>query len=89
MAQGVGQEAAREIKPGMVLTSKMVNPVDLAKPGQFITVSMASGGVHIKTVGRAIEAGVFGQPIKVKNEATGEVYEVVLTGPQEGTISPP
>jgi hypothetical protein len=33
-----------------------------------------------------MEGGSFGQTIRVKNEATNETFEVVLTGPQEGTI---
>jgi flagella basal body P-ring formation protein FlgA len=87
--QAVGQEAARDLKPGTVLTSRMVDPVALAKSGQFITVTLAQGNVRVKTVARAMEGGSFGQSIRVKNEATLETYEVVLTGPQEGTISPP
>jgi flagella basal body P-ring formation protein FlgA len=71
-----------------VLTARMVNPVDLAKVGQFVTVTLASGNIRIKTVGRAMQAGSYGQTIRVKNEAKEEVYEVLLTGPQEGTISP-
>lgn len=87
--QAVGQEAARDLKPGTVLTSRMVDPVALAKSGQFITITLVQGNVRVKTVARAMEGGSFGQSIRVKNEATLETYEVVLTGPQEGTISPP
>ena len=87
--QCVGQEAARDLKPGMLMTAPMVNAVDLAKVGQTITVTLNSGGIHITTVGRAMEDGTYGQSIKVKNEATKEIYQVVLTGAQEGTITPP
>ncbi|MDB5175067.1 MAG: flagella basal body P-ring formation protein FlgA [Phycisphaerales bacterium] len=89
LSQALGQEAARELKPGTVLTSRMVDPVALAKSGQFITITLAQGNVRVKTVARAMEGGSFGQSIRVQNEATREIYEVVLTGPQEGTISPP
>ena len=43
----------------------------------------------MKTVGRAMEGGSYGQTIRVKNEATGDVYQVVLTAPQEGNIGTP
>jgi flagella basal body P-ring formation protein FlgA len=89
LQQCVGQESARELKPGMIMTARMVSPVDMAKIGQFITVTLSTGNIHVKSVGRAMESGTFGQTIKVKNEATNAVYEVVLTAPQEGTISPP
>ena len=60
--------------------------VPLAKVGQLITVALQQGTIHIKTIARAMEGGSYGQSIKAKNEATGDVYEVTLTGPQEGTI---
>lgn len=86
--QAVGQQASRELKPGTVLTAPMINPVELARAGQFVTVTLISGAIRIKTVGRAMESGTFGQTVRVKNEANGELYQVLLTGPQEGTISP-
>ncbi len=86
LAQSVGQQASRDLKPGTVLTGRLVDPVPLAKNGQFVTVTLDRGGVRVKTVGRAMEGGSFGQNIKVKNEATGDIYDVILTAPQEGTI---
>lgn len=88
MKQVVAQQAARELKPGTLMTAKTVQPVPLARSGQFVTVVLSRGGVRIKTVGRAMEDGSYGQTIKVKNEATKDVFEVVLTGPQEGTLGP-
>ena len=88
LKQVVAQQAARELKPGTVMTAKAVQPVPLARTGQFITVLLNRGGVSIKTVARAMEEGSYGQTIKVKNEATKDVFEIVLTGPQEGTMGP-
>lgn len=88
MKQVVAQQAARELKPGIVMTPRTVQPVPLARSGQFVTVVLSRGGVRIKTVARAMEDGSYGQTIKVKNEATRDVFEVVLTGPQEGTLGP-
>lgn len=88
LKQVVAQQAARELKPGTVMTAKTVQPVPLARSGQFVTVLLNRGGVSIKTVARAMEEGSYGQTIKVKNEATKDVYEIVLTGPQEGTMGP-
>ena len=86
--QVLGQQAARELRPGTVLTAKMVQAVPLARSGQFITITLNRGAVRIKTVARAMGEGSYGQAIKVKNEATKDVYEVVLTGPQEATMGP-
>ena len=51
-------------------------------------ITLRVGNVQVKTVGRAMESGCFGQAVKVRNEATQDVYEVTMTGPQEGSIGP-
>jgi flagella basal body P-ring formation protein FlgA len=86
--QVIAQQAARELKPGTVITARHVQPVPLARTGQFVTVLLSRGGVTIKTVARAMEEGSYGQTIKVKNEGTKDIFEVVLTGPQEATLGP-
>jgi flagella basal body P-ring formation protein FlgA len=85
--QVIGQQAGRELKPGTVLTGKLIDPVQLVKVGQFVTVTLEQGTVRIKTVARAMEGGSYGQTIRVKNEATREVFQVVLTGPQTATMN--
>ena len=87
-SQVVGQEAARELRTGMVMSSHMVDPVALVKPGQLVTISLSVGTVSVKTVGRALEGGSFGQTVKVKNDTTQDIYEITMTGPQEGTMGP-
>lgn len=87
-SQIVGQEAARDLKAGTVISNRMVDPVPLVKPGQLVTVSLDVGSVRVKTVGRAMESGAYGQTVKVRNETTRDVYEVIMTGPQEGTMGP-
>ena len=86
-AQAVGQQASRDLKPGAVIDARMVDPVELVKSGQFVTITVAHGGVSIKTVARAMEGGSLGQTIKVKNETTKDIYDVVLTGPQTGSLN--
>ena len=86
--QVVAQVAARDMKPGTVLTAPLVEAVPLAKAGQYITVTLVRGSVKIKGVAKALEGGCFGQTIRVKNEATKDVYQVVLTGPQEASMTP-
>lgn len=87
--QVLGQQASRDIKAGMVLTAKLVDPVPLVRVGQLITVTLSQGNIQIKTVARALEGGAYGQTIRVKNEMTKEVFQVVVTGPQTASISSP
>ncbi|MDQ3441569.1 MAG: flagellar basal body P-ring formation chaperone FlgA [Planctomycetota bacterium] len=85
--QVVGNQSARDLKPGAVFTAKMVEPVPLARPGQFVTITLTTANVKVKTVARAMESGSYGQTIRVKNEATKEIYEVILTGPQTAEMN--
>src|SRR4051812_21635424 len=62
--QVVAQQAARELKPGTVMRAKAVQPVPLARSGQFVTVTLSRGSVTVKTVARAMEEGSYGQTIR-------------------------
>ncbi len=87
--QAVGQQAARDLKPGTVLTGKLIDPVPLARVGQYVTVTLCQGGVQVRTVARALQGGTYGQSIKVKNDATRDEFQVTLTGPQVATMGAP
>jgi flagella basal body P-ring formation protein FlgA len=49
---------------------------------------LLQGHIKVKTVVRAMESGSYGQTVRVKNEATNDTYEAIITGPQEATMSP-
>jgi flagella basal body P-ring formation protein FlgA len=86
--QAVGQEASHELQPGTVLTAGMIDPTLMAKPGQLVTVNVVQGNVRITAVGRAMEAGSFGQTIRVRNDIDPtSIFDVTLNGPQQGTVS--
>lgn len=87
--QVVGQVAAVEIKPGVLFTARTVNPVPLVRSGQLVTITLNRGGFEVKTIGRAMETGTYGQSIRVRNEVTKDILQVVVTGPQAGSISQP
>jgi len=86
--QAVGQQAARDLKAGNVLTGKLVDSVQLIRPGQYVTIEQNNGGVSVRIVARAIDGGKFGQTVRVKNETTREIFRVTVTGPQQGSINP-
>lgn len=85
-AQAVGQQASRDLQPGTVLNARMVEAIPLVKNGQLVTVSLSQGNIRIKSVALALEGGSYGQRIRVRNEATNDIYDVILTGRQEATI---
>ena len=84
--QIVGQQAARELKTGTLLTAKLIEAVPLARSGQFISIKLQRSGIEITTVARALEGGSFGQSIRVKNETTKDIFRVTLTGPQTASV---
>lgn len=85
-AQAINQQAARDLKPGTVMTAKMLDPVQMVKAGQLILVDAKTGGVVVTSTVRAIENGTFGQSIKVKNDTTKETLVITVTGPQRGEL---
>ncbi|HEY0010046.1 MAG TPA: flagellar basal body P-ring formation chaperone FlgA [Tepidisphaeraceae bacterium] len=87
--QVVGQMASRELRPGALLTARTVDPVQLVRTGQFVSITHAQGGVNVKISARALEGGTFGQSIRVQNELTREQFRVTITGPCEASINPP
>jgi flagella basal body P-ring formation protein FlgA len=87
LRQVVGQLAGKELKPGMVMTAKMVEAVPMVRTGQLVTITYTQGTVQLRSVARALAGGGFGETIRAKNESTGAVFEVILTGPQTGTMN--
>jgi flagella basal body P-ring formation protein FlgA len=86
--QVVGQQAARELRVGTVLTAKLIEAMPLAKIGDLVNVTLSQGNVQITTVARAMEAGSYGQTIRAKHEGSGAIYDVTLTAPKAGRIMP-
>jgi flagella basal body P-ring formation protein FlgA len=86
--QIVGQQAGLQLKPGTIVTARMIEAVPLVRNGQLVTVILSRGAVEVKTVGRAMEPGAYGQTIRVRNETTRDIYEVVVTGPQTARLGP-
>jgi flagella basal body P-ring formation protein FlgA len=87
--QCVGQQAATELRPGVIMTSQLVDAVPLVRAGQLVTVNLTRGTVQLRAVARAMEQGALGQTIKVRNENTRDLLDVTITGPQEARLGEP
>ena len=84
--QVVGQQSGRDLSPGVALSGRMIEAVQLAKVGQLINVVVQQGGVQLKWVAEARESGAAGQAIRVRKSGTREEFSVLLTGPQQGKL---
>ena len=86
LAEVVGQEAARTLDVGDVLTPASLAPRMLVRRGQYVSVTLLQNNLDVRTLARALDDGGYGQTVKVKNDLTGEILHVVVTGPQAGTL---
>lgn len=87
--QVVGQIATRNLQAGETVSTLDVEGKRIIEKGEFVTVSMTlSDQTTIETVAKALDGGAAGNLVRAKNEATGEVYRVRVTGPGTGQVVP-
>ena len=85
-AEAAGQLAARDIDAGERLGPDDLVPPPVVAKGDFINVSLKLGGMRLETVARALEPGPKGTVIHATNEASGDVYRVLVTGASAGDV---
>jgi flagella basal body P-ring formation protein FlgA len=87
----VGQEAARFLDRGVMLSPRDVRSRPLVARGDIVTVWVRQGGLVIKSAAKALHPGTYGEVIDVKDESSGQTYSVKVTGPDtaEMNSSPP
>jgi flagella basal body P-ring formation protein FlgA len=76
----VGLEAQRSIDVGSMLDQRDFKSALMASKNDAITVIYLSGALKVQMRGRAMEDGKLHDQIAVRNELTGERYQVVLIG---------
>ncbi len=86
IAAAVGQVAAGLIRADDVVYADDLDAPVLVKRRQLVTIRCLSGGVVLKTVGRALDEGADGDLIAVRNERTRETFYARVTGAQEAVL---
>lgn len=84
--EALGMTASRRLRSGDLIESQTIEPRRLVQRGQVMTVRAISGGLVVKTIGRAMEDGYRGQMIEVRNDRTREKFYVRVSGPQTGVM---
>lgn len=79
----VGRQAARALPAGRPLRARDVAAPDLVRRGDPVRLVYAAGGLEITAAGVALGAGRAGDPVEVRNAASGEVRRGVVTGLRE------
>ena len=70
-----GRQAARPVEINRVLTTSMVERPRVIRRGGIVTLVYESVGLHVETVGKALEAGRVGDRIRIENSSSGKVVE--------------
>ncbi|MTW20725.1 flagellar basal body P-ring formation chaperone FlgA [Allochromatium palmeri] len=71
----VGMAARRRLMPGQVLTSAHITQRQIIERGQEVTLFSARPGLVVRMKGVALEDGVEGERIRVRNSASKRVVE--------------
>ncbi len=87
LAPVVGQQTRRFVRKGELIRNRDLKPRPLVNRGDLITVWSKVGGLRVKTVGKAMSPGMFGETIDVRNEASGQTFRVTVTGPQTAELA--
>jgi flagella basal body P-ring formation protein FlgA len=84
LARVIGQRSASVLRADAVVFDQHLQPSLMVRRGELITVRCISGGLVIRTIGRATEDGALDQVIQVRRDRSRRVYPVRITGRQEG-----
>jgi flagella basal body P-ring formation protein FlgA len=79
--QVINKQAKRNFSSGKVLTVKNLTEPNLIKRGQKITIAATSPGFTIEMSGLAMQNGIKGQRIAVKNENSNRIIQATVIQP--------
>lgn len=88
-SQIVGQVLTTDLKKGEILYLQSVEAENLVLKDQFVTVAFPHEGLMLETVARALESGSRGQVVRVRNEATNQIYNIIVTDKAAGEVRVP
>jgi len=75
-----GLIASRNLRINTFITDNLINQPTLVKKGDLILITASSGTIIVRMNGVALENGIKGQQIRVKNTSSGRiVYAKVVT----------
>lgn len=86
-AEAAGQEAAREVPAGELLSKQSLVPRVLVRRGQLVTVESMRSGIQTRVLAQALEDGVMGQLVKARSESSGEILHITMIAPQAGRLT--
>jgi len=79
--QVINKQARKNFSSGKILTAKNMTEANLIKRGQKITIAATSSGFDIQMSGHAMQNGIKGQRIAVKNENSQRIIQATVIEP--------
>lgn len=83
----IGQQTKRALLPGQILNDALLTAPKLVKRGQQVTLVAGRPGVMVQMKGEALDDGVVGQRIRVRNTSSKHIVEGAVAA--DGTVQLP
>ncbi len=82
----IGMETRQAIQAGDIVFTDLVQSPILVKRGDVITVTSQSGGIRVRTSGRALKDAAQGELVQVESLGSREKYDARVVGPREAAV---
>lgn len=79
--QAIGQQLTRPVSIGMAVAAGMLDTPRMVRRDERVTILAEEGGLEVRMAGLALEDGVLGQPIKVRNLLSKRIIGGVIAAP--------
>jgi flagella basal body P-ring formation protein FlgA len=83
LEDAVAKEALRGISAGQPIDSRSIQPAQLVRRGEIVTVFARAAGVQVSTQARALEDGSLNDLVQVESSGERRRYTATVTGLQE------
>src|SRR4029079_2766227 len=82
----IGMEARQAIQTGDIVFTDQVHAPIVVKRGDVITITSQSGGIRVRTSGKAMHDASRGELVQVEALGSREKYDARVTGPREAAV---
>ncbi|MDO6705549.1 flagellar basal body P-ring formation chaperone FlgA [Photobacterium sp. 1_MG-2023] len=76
--QVLGQRTLRRIRSGQVISPLQLQPLWLVEDGESVMIIASKNGMEASMKGEALQNGVKGEQISVRNSTSGKVIDVIV-----------
>ena len=77
-SQALGRSLRKNLSQGEAIVLNLLAEVPIIERGKSVTILVQSAGITVKAKGEALESGILGDAIKVRNLASKAVLTAVI-----------